>query len=102
MHTATSTTGAFDSGDLAQGESFSVTFTTPGTYDYFCTPHPTMTGQIVVQAAAPAATAAPSPAGGPVPNVAMPTEWPANTAILIGLLLVGGAGLAVIARRPRG
>ena len=102
VHTATSTTGAFDSGDIAQGESFSVTFTTPGTYDYFCTPHPTMTGQIVVQAAAPAATAAPSPAGGPLPNVAMPTEWPANTLILIGMLLVGGAGLAVIARRPRG
>ena len=102
VHTATSTTGAFDSGDIAQGDSFSVTFTTPGTYDYFCTPHPTMTGQIVVQAAAPAATAAPSPAGGPLPNVAMPQEWPANTLILIGMLLVGGAGLVVIARRPRG
>ena len=99
IHTATSTTGAFDSGDLAEGESFSFTFTTPGTYDYLCTPHPTMTGQIVVHAAA---TAAPSPAGGgPVPDVAMATEWPANSALLVGLLLVGGAGLAVIARRPR-
>jgi amicyanin len=93
VHTVTSTTGAFDSGDLAQDDSFSFTFTTAGTYDYFCTPHPTMTGQIVVQAATPAA---------PLPNVAMLQEWPANTAILVGLLLVGGAGLAVIARRPRG
>jgi amicyanin len=101
VHTATSATGAFDSGDIAQGDSFSVTFTTPGTYDYFCTPHPTMTGRIIVEAA-PAATAAPSPAGGPLPNVAMPQEWPANTLILIGMLLVGGAGLLVIARRPRG
>jgi plastocyanin len=99
VHTATSTTGAFDSGDLAEGDSFSVTLTTPGTYDYLCTPHPTMTGQIVVQAAA--ATAAPASAAGPVPDVAMATEWPANTALLVGLLLVGGAGLAVIARRPR-
>jgi plastocyanin len=99
VHTATSTTGAFDSSDLAEGASFSFTFTTPGTYDYLCTPHPTMTGQIVVQAVA---TAVPSPAGsGPVPDVAMTTEWPANSAILVGLLLVGGAGLAVIARRPR-
>jgi plastocyanin len=98
VHTATSATGAFDSGDLAEGASFSVTFTTPGTYDYVCTPHPTMTGRIVVQAA----VAAPSPAGGgQVPDVAMPQEWPANTALLVGLLLVGGAGLAVIARRPR-
>ena len=102
VHTATSTSGAFDSGDIAQGDTFSFTFTTPGTYDYFCTPHPTMTGRIVVQAAAPAVTAVPSPAGGPLPNVAMPQEWPANTLILIGMLLVGGAGLLVIARRPRG
>jgi plastocyanin len=99
VHTATSATRAFDSGDLAEGDSYSVTFTTPGTYDYVCTPHPTMTGQIVVQAAA----TAPSPAGGvPVPDVAMASEWPANLALLVGLLLVGGAGLAVIARRPRG
>ena len=35
VHTATSSSGAFDSGDIAQGESFSVTFTTPGTYFYF-------------------------------------------------------------------
>ena len=102
VHTATSTSGAFDSGDIAQGDTFSFTFTTPGTYDYFCTPHPTMTGRIVVQAAAPAVTAVPSPAGGPLPNVAMPQEWPANTLILIGMLLLGGAGLLVIARRPRG
>src|SRR4029453_19182222 len=32
VHTATSATGAFDSGDLAPGDSYSVTFTTAGTY----------------------------------------------------------------------
>ena len=101
VHTATSTTGAFDSGDLVQGASFSVTFDTPGTYDYLCTPHPTMTGQIVVLAAAPAPTVAPSP-GGPIPDVAMRLEWPPPSAALpAGLLLVGAAGLMVIARRPR-
>ena len=102
VHTATSTTGAFDSGDLAQGESYSLTFTTPGTYAYLCTPHPTMTGQIVVQAAAPAPTAAPSAPTGPLPNVAMRPEWPTSALVASGLLLVGGAGLLVIARRPRG
>ncbi len=98
-HTATSTAGAFDSGDLAQGASFSFTFTTPGTYTYLCTPHPDMTGQIVVVAAAPAAT--PAGGGGPIPNVAMPAGWQTSALVATGLLLLGGAGLLVIARRPR-
>ena len=103
VHTATSATGAFDSGDLAQGASFSFTFTTPGTYAYVCSPHPDMTGQIVVQSAAPAQTAAPTPAvgGGGIPNVAMRPRWPNSAFLAVGLLLIGGAGLMVIARRPR-
>jgi plastocyanin len=47
QHTATST-GNFDSGVLAQGGTFSFTFDTAGTYDYICSLHPNMTGQIVV------------------------------------------------------
>lgn len=41
----------FDSGNLAAGESFSRTFTKPGTYRYFCIPHEMagMTGTIIVQ-----------------------------------------------------
>lgn len=48
QHTATASDGSFDSGILAQGDSFSFTFDTPGTYDYICSLHPNMTGQIVV------------------------------------------------------
>jgi plastocyanin len=33
-------------------DSYSFTFTTPGTYQYFCYIHPHMTGTIVVEAAA--------------------------------------------------
>ena len=99
VHTATSTTGAFDSGDLDQGDSFSLTLTTPGTYAYLCTPHPSMTGQIVVQAAAPAST--PAGGGGTVPDVAMRAESPSSALLLVGLLLVGWAGLAVLAGRRR-
>ena len=103
IHTVTSTTGAFDSGDLDPGDAFSFTFTTPGTYDYLCTPHPFMTGQIVVQAAAPAATPAPTPAGGgTVPDVAMRASWPTNALVATGILLLGWAGLLVIARRRGG
>ena len=36
---------------LDTDESFSFTFTTPGTYQYFCYVHPHMTGTIVVEAA---------------------------------------------------
>jgi len=48
QHTATAGNGAFDSGVLAQGDTFSFTFTEAGTYDYICSLHPNMTGQIVV------------------------------------------------------
>lgn len=37
-----------DSPPLDQGESFSVTFDTPGTYAYQCNPHPDMRGTVVV------------------------------------------------------
>lgn len=49
VHSATSDDGSFDTGLLAKGESGSVTFTKAGTYTYYCTPHPTMTGTITVQ-----------------------------------------------------
>jgi amicyanin len=49
-HTVTST-GAkqFDSGNLQAGKSFSFTFDTPGTYQYTCTLHPYMKGEVIVQ-----------------------------------------------------
>jgi plastocyanin len=48
-HTWSSTTGAFDSGALGNGQSYSHTFATPGTYTYRCNIHPSMIGTIVVQ-----------------------------------------------------
>jgi plastocyanin len=42
-------TGLFDSGYLDPYESFSFTFNETGTYDYYCTLHPWMKGQIVVE-----------------------------------------------------
>lgn len=38
----------FDSSYLAGGKTFQWTFSTPGTFDYFCTLHPYMKGQVVV------------------------------------------------------
>lgn len=47
-HTVTSDTGLFNSSLLNHMQSFSYTFTTAGTYTYHCTPHPYMTGTIIV------------------------------------------------------
>ena len=41
----------FKSKTLDTADKFSFTFTTPGTYDYFCSLHPHMTGAVVVEAA---------------------------------------------------
>ncbi|MGW3652373.1 cupredoxin domain-containing protein [Streptomyces sp. NPDC000878] len=45
---------------LDKGESWSFTFTTAGSYAYYCTVHPNMTAGITVQAPAPATSAAPT------------------------------------------
>jgi amicyanin len=50
-HTATSSSGAFDTGILRKGQSGSHTFSEAGTFAYICTPHPYMKGTVVVQAA---------------------------------------------------
>jgi len=47
-HTATSTSGEFDSGTLDQGDTFEHTFNATGTYDYICAFHPSMEGRITV------------------------------------------------------
>ncbi len=48
-HTVTSTDKKFKSGVLDTDDQFSFTFSAPGTYSYFCSVHPHMTGKIVVQ-----------------------------------------------------
>jgi plastocyanin len=48
-HTSVSTEGVFKSKVLDTDEKFSYTFTKAGTYSYYCTIHPKMTGRVVVQ-----------------------------------------------------
>lgn len=62
-HDAASTDGTWKTPLLNNGASASVTFNTPGTYNYICTPHPWMKGTVVVTAAA----AAPAPAAPAAP-----------------------------------
>ncbi|MFB3764781.1 MAG: cupredoxin domain-containing protein [Methanotrichaceae archaeon] len=67
-HTVTSTNGTFDSGILRPGRMFNYTFNDPGTYNYYCTIHPYMKGQVIV-----------TPYNGPYPKSEIPTEVPIST-----------------------
>ena len=48
-HTAVSTDGVFKSKVMDTDEKFSYTFAKAGTYSYYCSVHPKMTGQVVVK-----------------------------------------------------
>jgi plastocyanin len=48
-HTVVSTDGVFKSKVRDTDEKFSYTFAKAGTYPYYCSVHPKMTGKIVVQ-----------------------------------------------------
>ena len=48
-HTVKSTDGVFKSKVLDTDEKFSFTFSKAGTYPYFCSIHPKMTGKVIVQ-----------------------------------------------------
>jgi plastocyanin len=75
----------FNSGFLNPGDKFSFTFTTAGTYDYFCIPHCSMgmVGTVNVAAATPTPTpsATPTPTVTPTPTATpTPTSTPTPTA----------------------
>lgn len=41
--------GSFESSDLANGQTYSFTFNSVGTFDYICSIHPSMKGMIIVK-----------------------------------------------------
>jgi plastocyanin len=49
-HSATSSSGGFDTGILSKGQGGSATFSKAGSFSYICTPHPFMKGTVVVRA----------------------------------------------------
>ena len=59
-HTITTSSGprTLSSPYLSKGQSWSFTFTTPGTYSYYCAVHPYMRAQVIVRAPAAATTQA--------------------------------------------
>lgn len=72
-HTSTSDAGqaeAWDSGALTTGQRFSHTFSSPGTFTYFCAFHPFMRAAITVRAAP---TPTPTPSSTPTASAGTPT-----------------------------
>ncbi|HXU95727.1 MAG TPA: plastocyanin/azurin family copper-binding protein, partial [Candidatus Nitrosotalea sp.] len=59
----------FDSGLIKKGAEFKFTFANAGTFNYFCTVHPWMAGQVIVGAASTTPSA----------NTTTTTPTPANT-----------------------
>ncbi len=49
-HTVAASDKTFKSKPLDTNDHFAFTFATPGSYEYFCSLHPHMTGKIVVKA----------------------------------------------------
>lgn len=47
--TASGSSGAFNSGTMGAGQTFSHTFDKPGVYEYHCSVHPGMTGRVIVE-----------------------------------------------------
>ncbi len=75
-HEAASTDGSWKTPLLNQGASASVSFSTPGTYAYICTPHPWMQGTIVVTPAVSAAAPVAAPADAPAADAPSPANAP--------------------------
>jgi plastocyanin len=49
VHTVTAQDQSFDSGSIESGSRRAVTFSRAGTFPFRCTPHPFMTGMVVVR-----------------------------------------------------
>jgi plastocyanin len=49
LHTSTADGGQWASPLLAPGDGFTQTFTAAGDFPYHCTPHPFMTGRVIVE-----------------------------------------------------
>ena len=84
-HTVTAYDATFDSGFLAAGDRFERTFSTAGTFDYFCTLHPDMVGRIVVGAAPgdpPPPPPEPPPTTAPPPTSPPPGPRPGGISIV--------------------
>ncbi|WP_409465679.1 cupredoxin family copper-binding protein [Amycolatopsis sp. GA6-003] len=76
----TSAPVAFRSPQLSQGQSWNYTFRTPGTYSYYCSVHPDMRAQVIVQPAPAAPPPPPVTRSSAAAPVSRPAAAPSRTA----------------------
>ena len=86
-HTATSGS-AWNTGDIGNGESKSITMDRAGTFDYICAIHPTMTGTVVVRGASRA------PRTDTLGTTAESSDTVAVSLAALGMLLLASAAVA--------
>jgi plastocyanin len=104
-HDATANDGSWATPTFGEGGSGAITFQTVGSFPYYCTIHPDMTGTVVVQAAP--ATSAPTqgPTAPPTDTSGASDRAGEGTAALSPwaslLLAAGGASIAWLAIRRR-
>jgi plastocyanin len=89
-HTATSGS-AWDTGDIGNGESATITFRSAGTYDYACAFHPAMTGRVVVRSAGGGTT---PPTDTEAMTAPVDDGWLAATLAFLGIVMLIGTFVA--------
>ena len=99
-HTATATDGSWDTGNLGNGASGSVTFPTAGSFPYRCDIHPDMTASITVQAAGGGGGGATTPPTDAV-ELASPAATDGATRPIVLLLAFSIGGAALVRRLAR-
>jgi plastocyanin len=109
-HTVTANNGAFDSGTLQPGQSYSFAFDKPGTYAYHCNIHPDMTATVTVSGAsgsssgsasasptATSPTASASASATTSPSTPLPSSGgPSSLGVVAGLALVAFGAIALV------
>ncbi|HEX4702788.1 MAG TPA: cupredoxin family copper-binding protein [Pseudonocardiaceae bacterium] len=89
-HTVTVSSGpvTFSSPNLQQGDTFTYTFTQPGTYKYYCAVHPYMTASVTVTGTTtpPPTTTTQAPPGTTSMTMTMPPPSGGGTCLVSGIL----------------
>ncbi|MGW7531009.1 cupredoxin domain-containing protein [Amycolatopsis sp. NPDC054798] len=94
----TSSPVSFRSPQLSQGQSWSYTFRAAGTYSYYCSVHPDMRAQVIVQPAAPTQPP-PTRASAPAP-VPRPVTTPSRTAVAVPVAPTQSAVTSTVPSQP--